>query len=72
MKQGKKKHIATNDTKKLVIYNKKWEKHTEQKRYKHSITNSTYESIPYIEHLCFHFGEWGYNEKVIFTVKKNC
>ena len=26
------KNIATNDTKKLVIYNKKWEKHTQNNK----------------------------------------
>ena len=27
-----------------------------KKRFKHNIRNSTYKTIPYIEHLCFFFG----------------
>ena len=29
------------------------------KNIKHDIRKSTYENIPYIEHLCFHIGEGG-------------
>ena len=64
------KNIATNDTKKLVIYHKKWQKILKAIK-KHNIRNSTHETIPYIEHLCFYIGEWDGKWKVNIYGQKN-
>ena len=64
------KNVATNDTKKLVIYNKKWEKNTQSNKDISIILENQRMKI-FLEHLCFHIGEGVVSEKLIFTVKKN-
>ena len=67
-----KKSIATNDAKKLVTYNNKWEKHTQSNKDINRISEIQRMKIFLIYNIyAFTLGRGEVNEKLIFTVKKN-